>query len=351
MTSVEADTHAAPLPTMTAGSWTVTALLDSLRHTAAKDAHGVDACLFFYGVTEGGWRAIRDRLIAWRKRRRSRTLRAYIGTDHALTEPQAVRLMLADGVDVRLMQDYTGVYHPKVVWLSGPRTQSIWIGSNNLTRDGMLRNIEFGALLQFRTPPVLLKRWAAEVHRGSVACSESLLRDYELERKRYGEKRVALGSFVWGRREKRRGRAATPATKAQRGPSRSRARRGDLIVEIMPRETGQDGKQIQLPMSAATSFFGLPQRIGSSREISIRPAWTASARLLRMTIFKNRTVRLTIRELEYDDRPGVLLFRREHRGRFTFDIVSRSVNPVAYRQSITKCAEMTRRGSRRWAII
>jgi hypothetical protein len=249
------------------------------------------------------------------------------------------------------MQNYTGVFHSKVVWLSGPHSQSVWIGSNNLTRDGLLRNIEFGALLQSKQPPPPLTRWAAEVHRGSVACSEPLLRDYELERKRYGAKRVALGSFVWGRRERRPGTATKPSTKSKRRPSRSRARRGDLIVEIMPRETGQDGKQIQLPMSAATDFFGLPAGLGSSRQLSLRPVWTTTARRLTMTIFRNRTVRLTIRELEYDDRPCALLFRRERRGCFSFDIVSRSVTPVAYRGLINKCEEKTRQGSRRWTII
>lgn len=35
----------------------------------------------------------------------------------------------------------------------------------------------------------------------------------------------------------------------------------------MPRETGADGKQIQLPKAAAITFFGLQDRIGASKVI------------------------------------------------------------------------------------
>lgn len=339
------------LPTLTARSWTVTALRDSLLSQLGADTRGREVRLYFYAITESGWKEIRGELRRWRSRMEGRRIVAYVGTDHAVTDPEAIRLMVTDGVTVRLMQDYTGVFHPKVVWLLAPRRSLVWIGSNNLTRDGLLRNIEFAALLRSQGTPRKLQRWAKEVHDSSVAFREELVKEYEAERSDYGARLAALGAFTWSRREKASPRKSRRAARLHqiRGISRAQ-RRGDLIVEVMPRETGQDGKQMQLPMAAATKFFGMKGRVGDTRQITLTPSWTLDPRELTMTIFANHTVRLVIKELDYGDRPCILALRRQRGGSFSFDIVSRSVFPARYRHLIDLCLPPTRRGSRRWGI-
>jgi hypothetical protein len=314
--------------------------------------------MFFYAITVSGWEQVRRDLKDWLSRRPNRKIVAYVGTDHAITDAEAIRLMVQDGVTVRMMTAYTGVFHPKVVWLRGVRNNYVWIGSNNLTRDGLLNNVEFAAMLKSKGVPSELDRWAREIHKGSVAFGPNLLKMYERERRDYGERRVSLGTFTWSHREK----AKVPRLRRNGKGTRRRIasaslRVGDLIVEVMPRETGQDGKQIQLPMTAATSFFGLPDRVGATRTITLTPAWLADPRDLTMTIFGNHTVRLVIKELDYRDRPCVLLFRRRRsrnkrrKAVYEFDIVARAVFPGHYQALLRQCDHPTRSGSRRWGIV
>ncbi|GEM_PF-1554930 len=340
------------LPTIQARTWQLTTLRDSLLRCLANDGSAREVRLFFYAVTESGWREIRGRLNAWRLGSRARSIVAYIGTDHGLTEPRAMRLMAEDGVSVRLMQSYLGIYHPKVVWLVGPRKHLIWIGSNNLTRDGLLQNIEFAALLRSSTPPRQVERWAREVHAGSVPLDENLVDEYEAERRAYGERQAAIGAFTWSRRE-RPSRGALPRRSQLPRMRRTKLYRGRaLVVEVMPRETGQDGKQIQLPLAAAATFFGITGQVSATRQITLTPSWTNDDRLLTMTVFRNHTVRLVINELEYNDRPCLLVFHRRRRsGTFVFDIVARSANPILYRRLLQQCGEPTRTGSRRWGLF
>lgn len=342
------ETH---LPTLVSGDWTVTALRDSLVKHVRADARGTRIEMYFYAVTETGWKAVRSAFRKWKARADNRQIVAYIGTDHALTETDALRLMIADGVAVRLMTAYYGTFHPKVVWLQSKSGNRIWIGSNNLTRDGLLNNIEFAAVLVSRVAPKSLRKWADQVHQGSVLASAELLDEYDQERARYGEQRASVGTFTWTRRE--RSAATQPRSRSRAGARTglSRASAGDLVIEVMPRETGAGGKQIQLPMAAATDFFHMPSEIGATRTVHLSPSWISDPRALTMTIFANRTVRLVIKELDYRDRPCVLQFRRLGENRFVFDIVSRSTFPARYRGLLERTNAPTRVGSRRWAII
>lgn len=340
------------LPTLVSGSWSITALKDSLISSLAKDKNGTEVKMFFYAVTEPGWRAVRQAFKKWKSQLAEREIIAYVGTDHGITETDALRLMIKDGVTVRMMTTYRGVFHPKVIWLKAPQKNSVWIGSNNLTRDGLLNNIEFAAILESIALPKSLGKWALEVHVGSVLVSTELLDDYDKERRSYGEKRVSLGTFTWSKREK----SEAPERRVKKNYQKPRAkpsaaRPGDLILEVMPRETGAEGKQIQLPMEAATQFFSIPAQIGATKLVNMSPSWDSDSRNLTMTIFANSTVRLVIKELDYRDRPCVLQFRRDGADSFTFDIVSRSIFPARYRELLQLTNNPTRQGSRRWAII
>lgn len=330
---------ATTLPTLTTAGWTVTALLESLQTTLRGDAAGRRLALYQYAVTEAGWRALRSAALRWQASHVRRELVAFVGTDHGLTEPDALALMRQDGARVYLLRDYSGIYHPKVAWLVGPQ-HHVWVGSNNLTGDGLRHNIEFAVKFVSRTVPAELHRWADVIEGASVELDDTHLESYRQERRAFANRRSVVGTFTWSRRRERPGGHTPPV------------RQGDLVVEVMPRETGTDGKQVQLPVAAAASFFGLSTQVGASRTVRLKPIDDPSEeRVLTMTVFGNRTVRLSIAELDYRDRPCIIVFHRRDAARFTFQIISQSVFPDTYRTLLARCEQPTRVGSRRWGIV
>lgn len=329
------------LPTCTFNSWAVTDLRDSLVGRLLKADSRTNALkLYFYAITLAGWREIRSAVKTWKQRKQGRVVTVYVGTDHAITDPEAMDLMQHDGIDVCLMQTYRGVFHPKVVWLSGDGSNVIWVGSNNLTRDGLLHNIEFAVVVDAKEAAPGLTQWAAEVADGSTPLSPELLRSYAKERERFERKRAAAHdtTFTWSRKQE-------PPKKVKDSPVRI----GDLIVEIMPEET-RGGTQIQIPMAAAGRFFGLHE-VGETTTIRLQPKGSTEYRSLVVTVFTNNTVRLSVNELEYRDRPCVMVFRKSGANRITFEIVPESIFPTRYRELLSKCEHQTRAGSRRWTIV
>ena len=119
----------------------------------------------------------------------------------------------------------------------------------------------------------------------------------------------------------------------------------------MPLETGLDGKQIQLPKAAAVEFFGLGDHAGATRLLSLTQKSIDDVRTLRMTIFGNNSVRLSINALDYRDRPCVMIFRALDENKFRFEIVQRSIFPMRYGALLKLCQRQTRAGSRRWTIV
>jgi len=353
---------ATQLPTFTSATWTVTSLCDSLRSEIAADRHCSCLRLFAYAVTDTGWRELRSIIRPWLNGVPDRTAVAYVGTDHGLTEPDALRAMQGDGLALRLMRTYHGTFHPKVFWLSGHNSHLVWVGSNNLTREGLLHNIEFATLIKSNQNNPELDLWFQNVHVASELLNEALLTSYEGERRAFAAKRASVGTFTWSKREDPAPPAGGPQlprpVRTRTRPQPRLARRpilsghaGDLIVEVMPRETGLDGKQMQLPKAAAVRFFGLRDRTNASRQITLTPVGTTDTRTLTMTLFGNNTARLSINELDYRDRPCVIVFHPQGQGDFEFEIVQRSIFPGRYRTLLIQCGHQTRFGSRRWTIL
>ena len=329
------------LPTGSFATWTVTALKDSLISTLKNDNEPGAANLrfYFYAVTLRGWSEIRQGVIDWTKFDNTREVSAYVGTDHAITDPAGLESMRDDGVAVRLMKNYHGVFHPKVVWLKRSEESRLWAGSNNMTRDGLINNIEFAVAIRCVDIPRDLQLWADEVHNGSVELKDNDLQSYRNQRGKFERKRIKRDAtaFTWS------GRGDSPS---KRHPS---VQSGDLVIEIMPRETGSEGKQIQLPVPAAREFFHLVD----TQEIKLRErGHRESLRVLTMTLFPNRTVRLIINELEYRDRPCIIVFHRIGSDDYEFEIIRESIVPSQYRQLLNeRCDRQTRRGSKRWGIV
>lgn len=340
----------AQLPTLTSAEWTVAALVDSFKATLSKTRGQATLRIFTYAVTASGWRELQKSVRNWLANGDNRNAIAYVGTDHAMTDPDALRHMQSDGVEVRLMVEYIGVFHPKVIWLSSDHSHNVWVGSNNLTEDGLLRNIEFATLIASTDLNPQLKKWFNVVHKGSTPLTEELLNSYEVERRDFADRRAQTGTFTWSQRKEPPPPPPNPVKPLPHRPIIIPAT-GDLVVEVMPRETGLDGKQLQLPIAAATTFFLLPDAVGSSRQVTLTPVGNDYARTLTMTIFKNNTTRLSINELDYRDRPCVIIFRRLGRAEFSFEIVRRSIYPDRYRNLLERCNQQTRSGSRRWGVL
>lgn len=328
------------LPTGVFGSWTVTSFRDSLIDNLRRDTSSDHLRFYFYAVTLSGWEAVREPVQQWRSARRGRSLTMYAGTDHGITDPDGLSAMSKGGVSVRVMQTYSGVYHPKVAWLSGANEQKVWVGSNNLTRDGLRNNIEFAVLVRSEAAPAALVNWAQEIDAGSVPIDDEILRSYRNERAEFERNRATAKAttFTWSQRAERPQPRSSSAPKA-----------GDLVFEIMPEET-RGGNQVQLPKEAARQFFGLGE-VGDQIEIQLKQHGSSDYRSLLVSVFANNTIRLSINELEYRDRPCVVVLRRITRKKFAFEIVSESVFPSRYKTLLAACKNQTRTGSRRWTIV
>lgn len=326
------------LPTGSFARWDVTAFKDSLISTLKIDNEkdGADLRLYFYAVTMRGWGEIRGGIRRWMKFDPRRNVVAYVGTDHAITDPQGLESMRSDGVAVHIMENYRGVFRPKVVWLDRPARCQVWIGSNNLTRDGLLNNIEFAVAIQSDCAPQELKKWAAKIHAGSTMLTNGNLKSYRIERHAFEQRRAKskITAFTWSGKNE-------PVT------GRQTVTQGDLVMKITPRETGVGGKQIQIPIQAAREFFELED----SKVITlVENNNRRSKRELTLTLFGNITTRLVINELEYRDRPCVILFHRTRPDRYNFEIISKLISPRRYRYLLGICDRRARKGSRRWGI-
>lgn len=359
------------LPTLQSAAWAMTGFLDAARELLQGDRAAKELRLYFYAVTNAGWRELAAGASAWMAARRGRGITAYVGTDHALTEPTALETMQNVGVAVRLLRRYNGVYHPKVIWFVEDGAGHLLVGSNNLTLDGLKSNIEFATLTRLVAPDASLQNWHATVHAASDPLAEELLSGYAREREAFGKARAragVAGTFTWSKRASGGTPPATRATPTRRAPpvtpipvpvsatatpepGLGHPVVGDLIIEIMPLETGTGGSQVQIPMRAAESLFGLGNTPRARVAVSLRNVITSEDRELTMTRFSNATARLVIHELGYRDRPCVVVFRRTRARVFDFEIVRLSMIPDRYRRLLRLCRAPTRSGSRRWIQI
>ena len=350
-------------PTMQAVAWSMKGFLDAALEILRTDVDATELRLYFYAATRSGWNEVEADVAKWIKRRPGRKVIAYIGTDHGLTDPAALAEM-ARRLTLRLMRRYNGVFHPKVIWFLGGRVNQLLVGSNNLTGDGLRNNIEFGTWTQFKKIETPLQHWHDAVHEASDPLDKTMLASYMKERQAYAQAQAQAqarvsargtraGVFTWS------GRSSAPKPKTGSiGPAKKRASHvdlasaGSLVMEIMPLETGTDGNQIQIPMKATRTFFGLGSNVGATQAITLRSAANKKSHRLHMTLFGNSTARLVISDLDYSDRPCVIVFRRARGNRvIDFQIVARAVDPDAYKALLRRCGPATRTGSRRWTVL
>ena len=84
------------LPTGSFATWNVTAFRDSLNSALNDDHEKGDAKLrfYFYAVTMRGWDEISKSVQCWMRFDQHREVLAYVGTDHAITDPEGLEITL-----------------------------------------------------------------------------------------------------------------------------------------------------------------------------------------------------------------------------------------------------------------
>ena len=296
--------------------------------------------LYYYSASVAGWRKIAPLLKTWRGNKATRKVKAYIGTDHGLTDPAALLEMQAAGVELLLLSSYEGIYHPKVIVWRHATGGSAWIGSHNLSLAALEKNVEFGACLPYTIAPLPLDNWCTFIEGASEPASDALLKSYQNEREAFARKQAASPKFVWSKRKK---------PKAQLAPAPPAAKSGSLVMEITNRETGAGGKQIQPPIASVAPFFGLSAAQGS-KMISAKLKGSPVAHDLTLTRMANSTARLHIAELDYIHRPCFMIFEKVGTG-FEYEIATQQDAPARYQQLDSLKLQQTRAGSRRWNII
>jgi HKD family nuclease len=234
------------LPTCRFDSWTATALNTSLAKELLRDKEADSLQMFFHAITSSGWNEIRKPVLKWMNAKTRRRVTVFVGTDHAITDPHALEMMQEATIEVRIMNNYRGVFHPKVVWLNGKSKNLVWVGSNNLTKDGLLNNIEFAVLVDSKKIPPEMSKWVSTVASASTLLDVDLLRSYKEERKKFEKSRASTKAttFTWSKKNE-------PPNLQE--PTIGK---GDLVLEIMPEET-RGGNQVQIPKKAVKQFFGL----------------------------------------------------------------------------------------------
>jgi hypothetical protein len=118
----------------------------------------------------------------------------------------------------------------------------------------------------------------------------------------------------------------------------------------MPKETGTSGNQVQIPKTPAATYFGLPGTAGSSISVTLSPLGVAASRTCTMKSYGNDTRRLQINELDFTDRPCVIVFHRTATHTYDFEIVSQSVFPSRYATLLAGSTQTSPR-SKRWRIV
>lgn len=332
---------------MRTAAWAVTDFLAAAERVCEADEQSRQLRLYFYAATESGWKRLRKSILNWCKAQDGRAVTAYIGTDHALTDVAALEAMQSEGIEVRMMRHYTGIFHPKVIWLVGKTGGTILAGSNNLTEDGLRNNIEFATVTTLAQVDANLQTWHDEIHKASEPVTAALIKSYAKEKEAYGKRRATSGlggDFTWSKRT-----SGTAAKRPNTKPAAAGAASGSrLILEVMPRETSEEGRQVQIPMDAARGFFGLGKTVGNSINLDLNNVDTQESRSLVFTLHHNATARLSIREIEYSSRPCVLIFTKKGRRIFDFELVRRAIDPSRYDVLIAECKQAP--PARRWKL-
>jgi hypothetical protein len=331
------------LPTWSIRSGAVTTRFrDALVRYLARDSSANQLNMYFYEVTRSGWKAVWPSIRKWQRKKSGRRAYMYCGLSNWLSDPEALEEMMRHLPGrVWVVQRSHGVFHPKAFIFRGSRTATCFIGSNNLTEAGLNSNFELGVQLEVRKTDNKgwrwLNDWETTVRGVATPLTQEILAIYR-EEYRHMTRLPRNSPGVVG---KNRARLATAARSAGL-PSPKVA-----VLEVMPRETGTGGSQLQIPKEIAMALFNLPP--GGQRQVVLRDANTGVQTTLTLTDYGNNTRRLSIHRLTQVPRPRIIWFRRID-GVFEFDIVSRVSDPTEFDRLLALCPFQTTSRSKRWGM-
>src|SRR5216683_8193877 len=321
-----------PLPTCSENGGSMIDFLVEFRRECRRNDSATRLLILSYAVSLKGWALIRSSVRGFHNRLPHRQVIAFIGLDHLLTEPEALRAMNEAGVAVNVISRWPNTFHPKVFAFLGTDTIAILSGSNNLTKRGLTSNYEFAARIDIEnTRPSRFMEWLDRVERVAEPLSPRRLASYLSE---YGSARRLRRPFIATTRDRIRQLTGKSSPAARRFTT--------AIVEVMDRETGTEGTQIQIPMEIVRTFFGL--KANTSRSFVVKNDDTGDRRSLKLTAFNNNTARLSLFEVNREARPCVLELWWQG-AELHFRVVRQATNPGEYKRHMDVCVLQTRAGS------
>lgn len=306
--------------------------------------------VYMYAITNAGLSLLINSIENWKNRHKDREVVFYVGTDHCLTEPAALELLVSKKFLVHLLLKYEGTYHPKLYRLKQGEESIVWIGSNNLTLDGMKTNFEFATKSKINSIDPTFSDWRNKVIKASTVLTSELLFSYRDERKKFFEARnnksknnkfsPARDVFVWSRKN-------PPNANLE---FKDEIEEEILVIEIMPLETSSDGNQVQIPLIACKEFFGLSNLDGATKDIRLREDSALNDAIASITVYRNKTARLVLTNLDLRDRPCCAVFGKKN-NTYTYKIVRKIDNHDLYNKLMKKCTRQTSIKSRKWTIL
>lgn len=330
------------LPTWSIGSTQVcTSFLDAVIHHLQHDSFSRELSMYFYGVSLQGWQKVWPNIQNWLKQKPSRASNVYCSIDNFPSDPYALREMFRNlGGHVFIFKRGPAVFHPKAFVFRDSKGATCFIGSNNLTAAGLGWNFELATRIRLKQPdinaPHGLHDWEAAVRNLCVPLTTELLDIYQEEFE--AAQHLPRQHNPVGKRRVQHSQTALKACL----PIPQTA-----IVEVMPRETGTRGSQLQIPVDVARAFFNLPQ--GGQIQVNLIDAQSNQHSALTMTDYGNNTRRLAINRLTSEPRPSIVWFRRRQAD-YLFDIVAQSRNDLEFRRLLSLCVFQTSSVSKRWGM-
>lgn len=137
----------------------------------------------------------------WLPKEKYKNSKFIVGVDLEVTTPESLQMLQAGGADVRVFRDPERMFHPKAIYLKGPKREILIVGSNNLTAGGISSNYELSTLSQRSkdNEDAFLRFHSHFDYLGSHACcfppDEAFYRDYTQSRVQADLKK-ALRRFV-----------------------------------------------------------------------------------------------------------------------------------------------------------
>ena len=319
-----------------------TSFRDSLTQFLESDNSSSRLNIYLYEVTRAGWDSIWPSVNVWLARRKSRRANVYCGLSNWLTEPSALtKMMEALPRRVWVVKRGHGIFHPKSYIFRTPSRAYCFVASNNLTQAGMSSNFEMGARLTVPDTDnanwQALDEWESTVQSISTLLTKDLLTIYEEEHAQMRRLPREHPGIVGKSRVRFHATATSAGLPSARG----------AVMEVMRKETGTGGSQLQIPKQVAVSLFGLTQ--GGQRNVTLRDVETGDVANLTLTDYGNNTRRLSIGRLTQVERPRIIWFK-ERGAMFDFNIVSKATDPSEYDRLLSLCPFQTSSNSKRWGM-